>query len=408
MNSVEIVAPGGSLEKLKTAVYYGADAVYFGGEQYNLRDKSKNFTIEEIEEAAALCGSKNIKSVFLLNSYIHENDIEQLRNYIKSIEHIPFFAVMISDPAALHLVKQSKLQCRIHLSTQASTLNHLSVQFWEKQGISRIVLARETTVDDIRSIRKHSDIELEIFAHGALCISYSGRCLLSRYLSGRDANQGACSHPCRWNFALVEEKRPGFNLEIIEHDRNTNILSSKDLNLIHRIAEYAEAGVSAIKIEGRMKSLYYAANVVRMYRLALNTLASGKDPEIFADMYDRELDLVSHRPYTDDLFNEFEDMENRDLPYIKKAQFLGYIIETVDEYTALVKPLHPILLNSVVDIIFPVYTDSIDDIETTITRIFNVHRDIEDTMAKPNETARITFNKPVKEHGILRQRKATV
>lgn len=406
MNSVEIVAPGGNLEKLKTAVHYGADAVYFGGEMFNLRDKSKNFSLAEIEEAAAFCKEHNVKSVFLLNAYVHEYDIEPLTKYIAAIEHIPFYAVMVSDPATLQLVKESKLQSRIHLSTQASTLNRLSVRFWEKQGISRIVLARETTVDDIRSIRKHTDVELEIFAHGALCISYSGRCLLSRYLSGRDANQGACSHPCRWNFALVEEKRPSYNLEIIEHERNTQILSSKDLNLIHRLKDYADAGVNAIKIEGRMKSLYYAANVVRMYRLALDAIASDTDPEIHSELYDRELDLVSHRPYTDDLFNEFDDMENRSLPYINKTTFLGYIEKLESPYTALVKPLNPIHNGCKLEIIFPIKDGKVEDISATVTSIFSIDRDREEDMARPNETTRITFDSPVMEHGILRQHKA--
>jgi putative protease len=402
MTSCEIVSPAGNLEKLKIAVYYGADAVYFGGEILNLRDKSKNFTIEELEEAAHFCHSHNVKSVFLLNAYVHENDIEDLEKFLLAIEHIPFNAVMVSDPAALMLVKNSKLKSRIHLSTQASTLNHLSVQFWESQGISRIVLGRETTLEDIRKIRKYTDIELEIFAHGALCIAYSGRCLLSRYLSGRDANQGACSHPCRWNFALVEEKRPGFNLEIIEHENNTQILSSKDLCLIHKLKEYTEAGVNAFKLEGRMKSLYYAANITRIYKHAASIINNGGDLSDFSDFYSNELDLVSHRPYTDDLFNEFDDMENRSLPYINRRMFLGYIIETIDTSVALVKVFNPIRINDRIEIIFPFSDNTILDKIVKVTYIVNIEKEIEEEMARPAEIVRITFSSEVYSHGILR------
>ncbi|MFW6366911.1 MAG: peptidase U32 family protein, partial [Spirochaetota bacterium] len=174
MTSSEIVAPGGNLEKLKTAVYYGADAVYFGGEMMNLRDKSQNMTIPELEEAESFCRKNGVKSVFLLNAFVHEGDIDKLGRYIGSIRHIPFSAVMVSDPATLHLVGESMTNSLVYLSTQASTLNHIAARFWQKQGISRIVLARETTLDDIRAIREHTDVELEIFAHGAVCISYSG------------------------------------------------------------------------------------------------------------------------------------------------------------------------------------------------------------------------------------------
>ncbi|MFW5808716.1 MAG: U32 family peptidase, partial [Spirochaetota bacterium] len=211
--------------------------------------------------------------------------------------------------------------------------------------------------------------------------------------------------PCRWNFALVEEKRPGFNLEIIEHERNTQILSSKDLCLIHRLKEYVDAGVNAFKLEGRMKSLYYAANITRMYRLALDTLHSGNDPGIHAELYDRELDLVSHRPYTDNLFNEFTTMENRTLPYIKKAEFLGYITEADGSSVATVKPFNPVNTGDTLDIIYPVTGGRILDATVTVNAIYSAAREITDNMAKPGELARITFSGRVYDHGILRKRK---
>ena len=403
MNNYEIVSPAGNLEKLKFAVLYGAHSVYFGGDSFNLRDKSKNFSHQDIEEALRYCKAHKVKTTFLLNSFVHEDDINQLREYVKSIEHFDFDAIMISDPATLEIVQKSQLNCRIYLSTQMSTLNHLSANFWHRNGISRIVLARETTLDDIKKIRDSSSVELEIFAHGAVCISYSGRCLLSRYLSGRDANQGACSHPCRWNFALVEEKRPGFHLEIIEHKRDTHILSSKDLCLIHKINSFKDAGVNAFKIEGRMKSLYYAANVTRIYRHALD------NPDLnnsFKDFYNRELDLVSHRPYTDDLFNEFSDMENRDVPYIKKVVFLGYISNEEQTDNPVVKTFNPIRPGDIIEAISPLNGDNILDTELTVLEIRNKDTQQPDELARPNSESYIKFDKSIPGNSILRKKMA--
>ncbi|HXK65777.1 MAG TPA: peptidase U32 family protein, partial [Spirochaetota bacterium] len=222
--NIELVAPAGNFEKLQAAVHYGAHAVYFGGQQYNLRATTKNFSIPEIEQAVAYAHTHNVKAIFLLNAFLHESDIPVVTEYIQHIKHIPFDAIMVSDPGMSLLVKEH-LNVPLHLSTQMSTLNHLAAKFWASHGISRIVLARETTLEEIKQIREHTDIELEIFCHGALCISYSGRCLLSRYLSGRDGNQGNCSHPCRWKYSLVEEKRPGNHLDIIEYSCGTEILS---------------------------------------------------------------------------------------------------------------------------------------------------------------------------------------
>lgn len=404
MINAEIVAPGGNLEKLKTAVLFGADTVYFGGEMFNLRDKSQNFTLPQIAEAVDFCKSHGVKTTFLLNAFVHEGDIRDVTEYVKSIEHFDFDSVMISDPATLEIVQESALDSRIYLSTQVSTLNHVSARFWQRQGVSRVVLARETTLDEIKKIRDNCDVELEIFAHGAVCISYSGRCLLSRYLSGRDANQGACSHPCRWNFALVEEKRPGFNLEVIEHERNTQILSSKDLCLIDHMKAYVDAGVNAFKLEGRMKSLYYAANVTRIYKHALDCIKSGEDPQNYHEFYHQELDLVSHRPYTDDLFNEFDDMENRELPYINHAAFVGMVSEADSSATALIKPFNPIRLGDEMDIIYPLTDGQVLDTRVKILSIFDTVKDQEDVLARSHTPCRITFDRKVFANGILRKK----
>jgi putative protease len=399
-SSVEIAAPAGNPEKLRFAVTYGADSVYFGGEQFNLRIQTANFTMQEIEESIQFCRAHSVKTTFLLNSFLHEDDIAQAREYIDQVKQLNLDAIMVSDPGMLLLLKEAQVEKDIYLSTQMSTLNHLSVRFWSDAGVKRIVLARETTLEEIKSLRQHVDTEIEIFVHGALCISYSGRCLLSRFLSGRDANQGNCSHPCRWKYSLIEEKRPGNHLEITEYGKGTEILSSKDLCLIERIPAYIDAGVNAFKIEGRMKSLYYTANTTRIYKHAVNTYCSNGDYEKFKPFWLNELDLLSHRPYTDDLFNEFDDTGFAPIPYVKKALFLGYKLSG-DEDSVYVKTFNPIHLHEVIDAIYPIEDDILDD-SYTVEEIVDEERTVE--MAQPGRVYLIRFDKPIHDNAIFRRR----
>ncbi|MBN2402918.1 MAG: U32 family peptidase [Spirochaetes bacterium] len=401
----EIVSPAGNLEKMKLAVKYGADAVYFGGKEFNLRDQSGNFSFEEIKEGLRICRHAGVKSIFLMNSFLHEKDIENAKEYIKQIRDFAFNAVMVSDPGMLMLLKEAGIKPDIHLSTQMSTLNRMSIGFWKDAGIKRIVLARETTLDEIKSIREHTDAEIEIFAHGALCVSYSGRCLLSRFLSGRDANQGSCAHPCRWNYALVEEKRAGSHLEIIEHAAGTEILSSKDLSLINVLPDYVNAGVNAFKLEGRMKSLYYAANITRIYKHALQTIINKNDYSKFLPFYTDELDLVSHRPYTGDLFNEFNNLEFNEIPYIKKVLFLGYAISAgKDETEAYIKTFNPVYLNEEIDAIYPIINSNIKDCKIAVKEIIDEDKNETVEMARPDKIYLIRFNKAIDSDAILRRR----
>lgn len=399
VNKPSIVAPAGDITKLKTAIAYGADEVYFGGESFNLRT-SRNFDPELLEEASELCRIKGVKTVFLLNAFLHEGSVASAEEYVRKTLHIPFDAVMVSDPGMLTLVRESGFSGALHLSTQMSTLNRLSARFWQNAGVSRLVLAREVTIDEVRSIREHTDIELEAFVHGALCISYSGRCLLSRYLSGRDANNGACSHPCRWHYSLVEEKRPGFHLDIIEYAAGTEILASKDLCMIKKISQLYNAGISAFKIEGRMKSPYYVANTVRLYRHALDCAQKGIPADGFFPFYDSELSKVSHRPYTDDLFNEFSEMENRELPYIKNSEFIGIITSQLSGNKAEVRMYNPARTGEKVEIIYPP-VETPDDHEAQIISI--ISRDRSDTIARPGETCILEFDRTVSADGIIRK-----
>ena len=398
----EIVSPAGNLEKLKFAAIYGADAVYFGGSEHNLRAQSDNFSRQDIEEGVRFCHNHGAKAVFLLNSFLHEKEIEDAKRFIDGVRALPFNAVMVSDPGMMALVRDAGMTCDIHLSTQMSTLNHLAVRFWHKAGVSRIVLAREATVDEIRIIRDNTDAEIEVFVHGALCIAYSGRCLLSRYLTGRDANRGDCAQACRWRYSLVEESRAGEPFDIIEDRRGTEILSSKDLCLVGRIGAYIDAGVDAFKIEGRMKSAYYTANTTRVYRDAVRT-AGTPEFEKRLPFYREELDLVSHRPYTDDLFNEFDDRGFSGIPYINRAMFLGYKDGSDPTGAPMIKTFNPVYRGETIEAIFPI-TDAIRDRSFTVRDIIDANgAHVE--MARPNSMYRFIFDGEMGDYAILRRRR---
>ena len=401
---IEIVSPAGNLEKLRFAVRYGADAVYFGGGMLNLRENADNFSIAEISEALTFCRENSVRPIFLLNSFLHEADIGKAREYLCSIKDLGLHSVMLSDPGMLQLVRESGIRAELQLSTQMSTLNHLSVRFWQSQGIKRIVLARETTLDEVRMIRDNTDAELEIFAHGALCIAYSGRCLLSRYLSGRDSNQGNCSQPCRWNYQLVEEKRPGEFIPVSETPEGTEILSSKDLCLIEKLPEYIKAGVSAFKIEGRMKSVYYVANVTRIYKDAVRTILSGGDFAAKLPFWKEELDLVSHRPFTEDLFREF-DKTFEPIPYITKATYMGYCCGRTDVPEIItVRAGNPIKPGMRLDAISPIHDGKIIDVSVTVIDITENGRPTD--MARPDRICEIRFDRPIETNALLRKRSA--
>ena len=398
----EILAPAGNLDKLRFAVHYGADAVYLGGSAFNLRIRAGNFTREELELGIDFCRQNNVKSIFLLNAFLRENDIPLLKEYIKDIKNLGFDACVVSDPGMLLILREAGIKTEFHLSTQMNTLNHMSVKFWEDAGISRIVLGRETSLEEIKAIRTHTKLDIEVFAHGALCVAYSGRCLLSRYLSGRDANQGDCSQPCRWKYHLVEEKRPDDFFEISEHGNGTEILSSKDLRLVELLPEYIEAGVSSFKIEGRMKSLYYAANTTRIYAQARDK-AKSADFANLLPFWKEELELVSHRPYTTDLFNEFDRKGFTGVPYINKAVFMGYKLSAGnDKRTAWVKTANPIYINDELEAIFPLDKKK-RDAKFRVLKIFDSNN-ASFEMARPNGFYGILFDADVDDYAIFRKK----
>jgi len=335
----ELLAPGGSLEKLKTAIIYGADAVYVGGESFSLRTAAENFTFEEMKEGLAFAHERGKKVYLTANIIPHNKDIEEFSNYIKEIAPLGFDAVLVADPGMMDIIKENAPDLPIHISTQANNVNYKSAEFWYKQGAKRVVLAREMSMDEIREIRANTpeDLELEAFVHGAMCVSYSGRCLLSNYLTSRDANQGACSHPCRWNYTLMEETRPGEYMPVFENERGTFIFNSKDLCMIEHIPEIVESGITSLKLEGRVKTSYYVATVVKAYREELDRYI--KDPENYKfDPHQLdELCKVSHRPYSTGFYFGKPSEEGQvytSTSYIREYDLVG-MVEDYDEKTGI-------------------------------------------------------------------------
>ena len=270
----ELLAPAGNLEKLKVAAHYGAGAVYLGGKNFSLRQKAGNFSLEEMEEARDFLRPRGVKLYVTVNIFAHNDDFLELDDYLHRLDSLGIDAVIVADPGIFACVRRLLPRMPIHLSTQANVTNLYAAGFWYGLGIGRINLARELSIAEIRAIRAGVAAELEIFVHGALCISYSGRCMLSNYMTGRDANHGQCAHPCRYRYALVEEKRPGQYFPVEEDERGTYIFNAKDLCLLPRLPLLAAAGIDALKIEGRMKSVYYAGGTTRVYRAALDYLAA--------------------------------------------------------------------------------------------------------------------------------------
>ena len=301
MRDTELLIPAGSLEVLKVAVLYGADAVYLGGEAFGLRAKAKNFTLEEIQEGIDFAHSHGVKVYITANILAHNGDLPGVEAYFSELRELKPDALIISDPGVFAIARRVCPEIDIHISTQANNTNYGTYRFWWELGARRVVSARELSLAEIREIRDRipEEMEIESFIHGAMCISYSGRCLLSNFLTGRDANQGACTHPCRWKYSLVEETRPGEYFPVMENDRGTFIFNSKDLCMIEHIPEMVEAGIDSFKIEGRMKTALYVATVTRAYRLAID--AFRRDPEEYrANLawYREEIGKCTNREFT--------------------------------------------------------------------------------------------------------------
>ena len=329
----ELLIPAGSLEVLKTAVIFGADAVYIGGEAFGLRAKAKNFSMEDIRKGIAFAHKRNVKVYVTANILAHNRDLEDVREYFEELKSTGLDALIISDPAVFLIARQVLPNVDIHISTQANNTNYGTFQFWYELGAKRVVTARELSLEEIREIRAKipEEMEIETFIHGAMCISYSGRCLLSSFMAGRDANRGACTHPCRWKYAVMEETRPGEYMPVYENERGTYIFNSKDLCMIEHIPELIESGIDSFKIEGRMKTALYVAAVARTYHTAIDDYL--KDPRYYQSripFYQSEIAKCTYRQYTTGFFFGKPD-ENTQIydnnTYIKGYTYLGMIEE---------------------------------------------------------------------------------
>ncbi len=358
----ELLIPASSLEVLKTAVIFGADAVYIGGEAFGLRAKAKNFTPEEMAQGIAFAHEHGVKVYVTANILAHNGDLEGARVYFEELKNMKPDApdaLIISDPGMFMIAKEVWPEAEIHISTQANNTNYRTYQFWWQQGAKRVVSARELSLAEIRQIREQipKEMEIESFVHGAMCISYSGRCLLSNYFTGRDANQGACTHPCRWKYAVVEEKRPGEYLPVYENERGTYIFNSKDLCMIEYISEIVEAGIDSLKIEGRMKTALYVATVARTYRKAIDDYFTSEETyRANMEWYRAEIAKCTYRQFTTGFYFGKTD-ENTQIydnnTYVNEYIYLGIVEEVRDAVLARIEQRNKFSVGDTIEIMKP-------------------------------------------------------
>ena len=407
MKKIELLAPAGDLEKLKIAVDYGADAVYFGGEMFGLRAAARNFTMDEIKEGVQYAHDRGRKVHMTVNIFAHNEDIGALENYLQELKEIPIDAFIVSDPGIIMMIKETIPNAEIHLSTQANMTNYKTAEFWHKLGVKRIVLARELTFKEIRELRRRlpETLELEAFIQGAMCISYSGRCLLSNFMIERDANRGECAHPCRWKYQLVEEKRPGEYFPVEEDERGTYILNSRDLCMIEHIPDLVQAGLSSCKIEGRMKSIFYVATIVGAYRKAIDAYYADPEGCRFDPEWLAELKKVSHREFTTGFYYNKptnKDQNYQTSAYTRDYSFVG-LVKGYDDKTsmAVVEQRNKMNLGDEIEVFGP-YTGY-------FTQKIEILLDGEDqpieSAPHPQQIVKIKMAQPVAEKYILRKRK---
>lgn len=336
MKKPELLVPAGSLETLRTAVIFGADAVYIGGEFFGLRAKAKNFTGEEMAEGIRFAHEHGVRVHVTANIIAHNNDMEDAAEYFKELREMKPDAIIIADPGMFMLAREICPETDIHVSTQANNTNYMTYRFWYEQGAKRVVSARELSLEEIKEIREKipPEMEIESFIHGSMCISYSGRCLLSNYFTGRDSNRGACTHPCRWKYAVMEESRPGEYLPIYENERGTYIFNSKDLCMIEHIPEMIDAGIDSFKIEGRMKTALYVATVARTYRMAIDDcLESEEKYRANMSRYRDEISKCTYRQFSTGFYFGRPDETTQiyeNSTYVMEYIYLG-IIDSVDD-----------------------------------------------------------------------------
>lgn len=357
MRKPELLAPAGNLEKLKAAINFGADAVYLGGSKLNLRAFADNFSNEELAEGIKFAHDRDKKVYVTLNVFPHNEDLDGLEDYLKELYEAGVDAIIVADPGIIMIAKETVPNLEIHLSTQANTVNYKTCEFWHKMGVKRVVLARELSLEEVAKVQKKlpETMEIEVFIHGSMCMAYSGRCLLSNYLVGRDANRGSCAQPCRYKYNLVEEKREGEYMPIMEDERGTYIMNSKDLCMIEHIPEIIQTGALSLKIEGRMKSVYYVAATVKAYREAIDAYLADPENYEFNPRWLQDVSKPSHRQYfTGFYFDEENRQIQSDSSYIRNYDVIG-TVKAYDKETgiATIEHKNKIVEGDIVEVLRP-------------------------------------------------------
>ena len=406
MRKTELLIPASSLEVLKIAVMFGADAVYIGGEAFGLRAKAKNFSPEEMKEGIEFAHEHGVKVYVTANILAHNYDLDGARAYFKELKEMKPDGLIIADPGMFTLAKEICPEIDVHISTQANNTNYETYRFWEKLGATRVVSARELSIKEIKEIREHiSDkMEIETFVHGAMCISYSGRCLLSNYFTGRDANQGACTHPCRWKYAVVEESRPGEYLPVYENERGTYIFNSKDLCMIEHIPDLIDAGIDSLKIEGRMKTALYVATVARTYRKALDDYAES--PEKYEANMPWYLDQISnctYRQFTTGFFygKPTEETQIYDSnTYVKEYTYLGIVGERNEKGWYKTEQRNKFSVGEMIEVMKP---DG-RNVEVTVKAIYDEDGNSMESCPHPKQTLYIDLGMDLDQYDILRRK----
>ena len=405
MRKLELLVPASSLEVLKVAVIFGADAVYIGGEAFGLRAKAKNFSMEEMAEGIKFAHEHGVRVFVTANILAHNGDLEGVRKYFRELKEIGPDALIISDPGIFTIAKEEVPEIEIHISTQANNTNYGTYNFWWKMGAKRVVTARELSLKEIRQIRDNipEEMEIETFIHGAMCISYSGRCLLSNFFTGRDANRGACTHPCRWKYAVMEEKRPGEYFPVYENDRGTFIFNSKDLCMIEHIPEMIEAGIDSFKIEGRMKTALYVATVARTYRKAINDyLESPEKYQANMPWYQEQISNCTYRQFTTGFFFGKPD-ENTQIydnnTYIREYTYLGIVGERNAEGLYRIEQRNKFSVGELIEVMKP---DG-SNIQVTVRRIVDEEGNEMQSAPHPQQVLYIDLGMELDAFDILRR-----
>lgn len=404
MKYPELLVPASSLEVLKIAVKFGADAVYIGGEAFGLRANAKNFSREDMRAGIEFAHAHNVKVYVTANIIGHNDDLEGVEEYFKELEQLKPDAVIISDPGIFTIAKDVFEDMELHISTQANNTNYRTYQFWHKLGAKRVVSARELSLEEIKEIRSNipEDMEIESFIHGAMCISYSGRCLLSSFFTGRDANQGACTHPCRWKYSVVEEKRPGEYFPVYENDRGTYIFNSKDLCMIEHIPEILDAGIDSLKIEGRMKTALYVATVARTYRKAIDDYLESPDKyKSNLSWYKEEIGKCTYRKFTTGFFfgkptEETQIYDNN--VYVKEYTYLGIVGKKSEQGLYRIEQRNKFSVGQAIEVMKP----NGENINVVVKRIVDEDGQDVENAPHPKQVLFIDLGTELEEFDILR------